>query len=460
MILEYCGSLTLGVDCPGHCVQSMASQGMAKLPTKLPWLTYTEWGLRYGESHIILVNSRQTASELFDKQSQIYSDRPIVPMVALMGWEGNLGFTHYGDKWRQYRRILQQYFRRKSSDIHRPIQIKKIHDLLLGLLSNPDNFLAFVKILAAAIIMETVYGYEIKPTNDHFVTLSENALKKLTQSVLPGSEIVNIFPPLRHLPGWLPGCGFQRIAADTKSMVAKLLQTSKAQGTSDETIQNVAAVAYAVSALGTFFLAMATHPDSQRKAQDEIDAIIGAHRLPTFADRPSLPYVEAIYRETLRWKPVLPLGVAHAASSDDIYEGYFIPKGATVISNIWAMTRDQLIYPEPEVFKPERFLTADGNSTEDTVGFAFGLNNFRFGRRICIVWATIVSILSTFSISKRKMQTGRKLTLIPPLTNGIIWVSLLTCANSHPQPFKCCITPCSETARKLVQATADESLEH
>jgi cytochrome P450 len=73
---------------------------------------------------------------------------------------------------------------------------------------------------------------------------------------------------------------------------------------------------------------MAVHPDIQKKAQSEIDTVIGTHRLPEFEDRLSLPFVEALYREVMRWKPVGPLGLAHAASADDIYNGYFIPKGS------------------------------------------------------------------------------------------------------------------------------------
>jgi cytochrome P450 len=72
---------------------------------------------------------------------------------------------------------------------------------------------------------------------------------------------------------------------------------------------------------------MALHPDIQKKAQIEIDTSTGAHRLPEFEDRPSMPFVEALYREVMRWKPPVPLGVAHATSEDDIYNGYFIPKG-------------------------------------------------------------------------------------------------------------------------------------
>ena len=63
-----------------------------------------------------------------------------------------------------------------------------------------------------------------------------------------------------------------------------------------------------VSALGSFFLAMVLNPDVQRKAQRELDQVVGPHRLPDFADQPSLPYVDAIVKETLRWNPVVPLG--------------------------------------------------------------------------------------------------------------------------------------------------------
>lgn len=77
---------------------------------------------------------------------------------------------------------------------------------------------------------------------------------------------------------------------------------------------------------------MALHPEIQKRAQLEIDSVIGTHRLPEFEDRPSLPFIEALFREVMRFRPVLPLGVAHAAIEDDIYEGYFIPKGENRVS--------------------------------------------------------------------------------------------------------------------------------
>ena len=74
---------------------------------------------------------------------------------------------------------------------------------------------------------------------------------------------------------------------------------------------------------------MTVHPEIQKKAQDELDRVVGSERLPDFSDRPSLPYIEALYRELLRFKPPVPMAVAHALTEDDYYKGYFIPKGVS-----------------------------------------------------------------------------------------------------------------------------------
>lgn len=84
-----------------------------------------------------------------------------------------------------------------------------------------------------------------------------------------------------------------------------------------------------------FFLAMALHPEVQKKAQEELDAVVGSSRLPNFSDRPSLPYLSAVVKELLRWHIVTPIGLPHRVVTDDEYMGYHIPKGALVIANIW-----------------------------------------------------------------------------------------------------------------------------
>ncbi|KAG8961321.1 hypothetical protein FRC03_005536 [Tulasnella sp. 419] len=136
-----------------------------------------------------------------------------------------------------------------------------------------------------------------------------------------------------------------------------------------------------VSAMNNFILSMMLNPDAQRAAQKEIDSIVGNQRLPRLEDRPALKYVNACIKETQRWRTVTPLGVAHVCEKEDSYGGYRIPKGATLIGNIWAMMHDEEIYSDPFKFLPERFLDDERNenskrSKEKDVMYAFG-----FGRR-------------------------------------------------------------------------------
>ncbi|KAF7374534.1 O-methylsterigmatocystin oxidoreductase [Mycena sanguinolenta] len=440
------------------------------IPTKFPWVTYKEWGIQYGSDivhasalgqHIVIVNSVKTAVEIFEKRAHLYSGRPVLAMLDLMGWDFNFALLSGGDKWREHRKMFHQHFRPDVSRNYHPIQMKKAHLFLQELLSSPQKFREHLKTLAAAIIMATVYGYDVRPINDHFVGISQDAMKRLSDSVFPGAVAVNTFPILRYIPSWMPGADFQRFAAecrqlikemreapfnfvkqnmrdgtDSTSVMARLLEENRYD---EDAIKDVAGAAYAGGA-----------DTIQKKAQTEIDTVIGTDRLPKFEDRPSLPFVEALYREVMRWKPVVPLGMPHTNTTDDVYNGYFIPKGTTVISNIWAMTRDESIYSEPERFNPERFFTADGKLNDDDTVLTFG-----FGRRICVgrhnadatLWATFVSVLSTFTIAKAKDETGKEIEIDPDCYSGALI--------SHPQPFACSIIPRSEAAKSLVRATME-----
>lgn len=85
---------------------------------------------------------------------------------------------------------------------------------------------------------------------------------------------------------------------------------------------------------------MAMRPEVQKRARTELDAVVGPGRLPDFEDCESLPYIEAIYMESTRWLPVVPLGVPHTVTVDDEYRGYLIPKGTVIVpvschSQVW-----------------------------------------------------------------------------------------------------------------------------
>ena len=82
-----------------------------------------------------------------------------------------------------------------------------------------------------------------------------------------------------------------------------------------------------------WMLAMVAYPDVQQRAQEELDSVVGRTRIPTFSDLPHLPYIRAMVKEALRWRPVAPFAIPHVSTEDDWYNGMFIPKGSMVIAN-------------------------------------------------------------------------------------------------------------------------------
>ena len=119
------------------------------------------------------------------------------------------------------------------------------------------------------------------------------------------------------------------------------------------------------------------HPQVIKKAQNEIDTVIGTDRLIDESDVINLPYLRCIINETQRLYPVGPLLVPHESSEDCIVSGYKIPSGTMLLVNQWAIHHDPNIWVDPERFDPERFEGLEG--TKD--GFKF--MPFGSGRRSC-----------------------------------------------------------------------------
>jgi len=199
-----------------------------------------------------------------------------------------------------------------------------------------------------------------------------------------------------------------------------------------------------LSTLETLFLALMLHPEVQNQAQEEIDRVVGSNRLPNFGDRESLPYIECIVQETLRWNPTVPLAIPHAAINDDIYRGMLIPGGSTVIPNIRSMTWDENIYHDPKVFKPERYLPIPNGNGEPFLQSVFG-----FGRRVCPgqhlaeagIWLITATVLSKFQI-----LPGESAEAHLPMQDRFV-----TTLTSHPAPFRCDIRPRSDEASRFIE---------
>ncbi|KAJ7607902.1 cytochrome P450 [Roridomyces roridus] len=468
------------------------------IPPTLPWEKYMKWSRLYesdiihlnaaGQSMVIL-SSMESAVELLEKRSSIYSNRPRLTMAnELMGWDFHLAFMSYGESWRAHRRLFHNAFQADAAKNFHPKELASARTLLRHILDDPEgNIMARFQQMTAENIMHAAYGIDILPADDPYVQLAEAGTRSLTRAVVPGAFLVDAIPVLKFVPAWFPGAGFHRKAKEWKilaqnmqdlpfdetkrrlsegrashSFVADALNdlddNTQDREYQESLIKATAGSMYSagadttLSALGTFVLAMLEHPEVQRKAQSEIDLVLGnSGRLPDFGDEAALLYVSALVKEVLRWRPVAPLGFPHLSTEEDEYRGYRIPKGSIVISNLWAMFYDETIYPDPYKFKPERYLEGDLNPGPASSHPAFG-----FGRRICparhmaasTLFITFASILAVFDITKPIAEDGSIIEPTHEYTAGAI--------NITPLPFKCCIKPRSKEAAALVQAIDDE----
>ncbi|KAG2115237.1 cytochrome P450 [Suillus discolor] len=447
------------------------------LDSARPWLTLNAWRSTYGDiifarllnKPVIVINSEEIAKDLFEGRSTIYSDKPQSIVYEPFASDFNIGLMPYGDRWRLHRRMFHQAFRQAEIPTYHALTLRSAHKMLFSLLQDPGNYPSHVKMFTASSILSIVYDYEVKAKDDTILHVIETYLEVAVEMLTPRTTVaIETFPFLLRLPSWFPGATFKRAsvkclnaAHDVKELpfqyvkekmstgnmapcfVTETLNRARLSVEDDNVIttavKEAACMAFAggvettTSTLLVFLLAMVLHPEAQAKAHAEIDRVVGKDRLPGFDDRPALPYVEAILRETLRWHPIFPLGIPSATTTSDIYKGYFIPKGwyHTVLAKVAndpdyqglsAMTHDETKYPSPEEFKPERFLHDDGSLTNDRMHLGFG-----WGRRMCVgrhvadasLWIAMASFLAVFSAHKALDSHGMDIPVIPKYTTGV-----------------------------------------
>jgi cytochrome P450 len=153
-------------------------------------------------------------------------------------------------------------------------------------------------------------------------------------------------------------------------------------------------------------------PEVMRKAQQELESVVGKDKIVEESHIHKLPYLHAVMKETLRLHPALPLLVPHCPSQTCTVGGYTIPKGSRVFVNVWAIHRDPSVWENPLNFDPERF----SNDKWDYSGSDFNYFPFGSGRRICagiamaerMVMFSVATLLHSFDW---KLPQGHKLDL-------------------------------------------------
>ncbi|CAE6435190.1 unnamed protein product [Rhizoctonia solani] len=374
------------------------------LPSVEEHVAYKKWGdelqsdvisLNMMGQIIIVLNSTEAANEILVRRAAIYSDRPQLQMVRnenLTGWGNSTAFLPYGERWRRQRRMSHEVLQKKASEEFWPTVTRQSRRALQRLMNHPKGYEEAFKHMAACTILSSTYGYEVSSSGEELLKIVEAANHGLCQSALAGNFFVNVVPWLRYVPSWLPGAGWKRqahkwreekdkmlhlpfnwtreqMAAGTAapSMLRNLLSDLASQKDSlnaeeeEDRIRWTTGTMFSagsdttVAVLLVFVLAMTLHPEVQRKAQMELDTVLGKNRLPELGDRAQLPYIDCIIKEVCRWRSVAPLAIPHKCIKDDYYKGYRIPQGAMVIGNVWAMSNDPEVYIQPEVFNPDRF---------------------------------------------------------------------------------------------------------
>lgn len=309
-------------------------------------------------------------------------------------------------------------------------------------------------------------------------------MENFSTAMTPMGHLVDIIPALQYLPNGFPGPAFKNTAQKMKkinldtvnipytfveqqmanggnrsSFVSSLIKryssdksnNGKLHHDKEEAIKWVAGILYGggadttTSALSAFALAMVLFPEVQKKAQEEIDNIIGTtpNRLPQFEDRERLPYVSAVAKELLRWFSVVPISTPHTADEEITYGGYRIPKGSFLLLSSWWLHHDPQTYPDPSCFSPERFLEPRNEPDPD--------ETFGWGRRICPgryisndnVFITIARLLATFNITKAVDEKGRFMEPKVEYTPGIV---------SRPTSFPFAIAARSQKHAELIRS--------
>ncbi|KAJ1310728.1 hypothetical protein OPQ81_009249 [Rhizoctonia solani] len=438
---------------------------------------------------VIILNSIEAIHDLLEKRSSLYSDRFCPPMIAspnLMNMNDFLIFMDANELWKKQRRTINSRLTKHAVIGFRASQELEARRLLVRLLAAHGESVSSELLheefyrTTSAFFLQSVYGYELKSSQDPFFTNIITTNSNLNLAALPTAFLVNVLPWLEYIPDWMPGTGWKKTAhewrvqkdramrdvynwakerfisgADDSSIVSLMYKEARQTGSSDADADDFCKnVATAIIAAGTgtstlammwFIVAMAMFPEIQEKAQREIDAIVGSDRLPNMEDRPSLLYVERLLTEILRWNPSAPFGVPHVCAEDNEYRGYRIPKGAIMIGHIAATVRDERVYKDADKFDPDRFL--DPTVPPPQI--------FGWGPRICpgqhffreIFYFEVVMILATLKIERSKDENGNE--IIPSEETT---ASQETTAVACPIPFKVKITPRSEHHAELIRA--------
>ncbi|KAJ7111300.1 cytochrome P450 [Mycena epipterygia] len=383
------------------------------IPSVSVYRKFEEWtqefgsvfAFRQGTKITIVIGRVDAAFDILDKESSNLSDRPAsISIGETLSGGMRILFVPTGTRFRKMRRALHVYLQPKAVASYYPSLQRESHQHILDIIEDPAHHLEHAKRYSASVVLTTTYGKSTTSYQDPLIAAITRCLRVITMASAPGAWKVDAFPFLRYIPGYLRS--LREAHVEELDLFRGQLNTVRQQmenhedipdsfgkylidrqpelHMSDDEIAYLAGSMFgagsdsSAAAISVAVLAAACFPVAQARVQAELDAVVGRERPPRLGDREMLPQTVAFMLETFRWRPIAPMGVPHRAMKDIIWKNYRIPEGSTVIGNTWSIGRDPEVFPNPEHFDPQRFITADGKVREDLKLFTFG-----FGRRIC-----------------------------------------------------------------------------
>lgn len=419
------------------------------VPEKYPWIQFQEWSRKYGPIYTLWFGRRPTviisdpivAVDLLEKRSHKYSSRPRFVAMGEIFWDmSSILVQPYGKDWSVRRKAMHSVLTPKALQVYKPVSEAEATRLCYQLLHRPDDFDNLLNRFTASIVFTIAYGHRIDSMQSPIVRQRMKIMHRNAALNVPGRYLVESFPVLKHIPDMFApwkreikswGREEEQANAQLLDYVREDIENAKKPGASPvpnslakQLLENRAAdpSAFALlrerdfaslpssvfgagadttaSTLSSALLAITTNQEVLTAAHSELDAVIGPDRLPGYSDESSLPYIRALCKEALRWRPVAVLGgTPHASTEADVYRGYYIPKGTNMLGNSWAINRNEEYYPNPDHFNPLRFLDVDPHSlrylpqsylssTPVEKGTTphpskLGHSSFGWGRRIC-----------------------------------------------------------------------------
>ncbi|KAK7437133.1 hypothetical protein VKT23_018756 [Stygiomarasmius scandens] len=465
-----------------------------------PWETFAEWRRTYGPVVFIslagrpalILNTKEAAEDLLVRKAAIYSDRPRFVVSSETSGNLNMPTAPYTEMWRRMRRATEHALSPKAITIYHQHQTNESVVLTHSLLNDPSSWRFQAERASSSVALSLLYDTPlVQSLDDPSVVFVNNFLDKMdsAQALPPNGYLVDVFPTLGYLPRFLlswrrqaettfktANAWFEKRFLDIKDQVINgqeqrpsfcvtLAENQNIHKMSDQHSAWLAGSLYIAASETTattmkwFIFTMILYPEVQKRAQDELDKIVGRSRLPSFADAKHLPYIQAIVKEILRWRPGMGASVPHAPTQDDYYKGYFIPKGTLVLADVWGINCDPEIYgPDADKFHPERHLDTNGNLKDDSP--SEGHVTYGFGHRICAgryvanntMFIEIAMILWATKLEPVKSRNGN---FVMPDVNGVDGGRFFV----RPPPFEFVTTPRFEDVDTLIQQARDEVMQ-